>query len=235
MRLARGTYFLSAVVAIGLISMAASSPGITGAAGSGGPEAPVQRSDSTAPAPPRLPANFNGRGRYLVPDLGIDVPFGFRANRGNVKMVAGGRDYPIWFMNLIYGKRLYTVTYRWPGLVDREPCAPIPGRFTLKSLNGILARSMFVGKEILEGTPNRRVNHFRVAAVLPSLPPGSFVRLPFASADVYVDRGSPDTFRKVLHFGLQNLFDPALDEWFEMDTFRHTPGQVTLPRGCPSP
>ncbi|MEU1645713.1 hypothetical protein ABZ422_06920 [Micromonospora zamorensis] len=39
----------------------------------------------------------------------------------------------------------------------------------------------------------------------------------------------------MLQFGLQNLFDPELDEWFTMDTFEHRPGVVTLPDRCPPP
>lgn len=189
------------------------------------------------PEPPRLPRDFNGKGRYLAPDLGIDVPFSFRGSNGNVKMVAGGQDDPIWFMNVIYGKpgetkRLYTVTYRWPGLVDRDPCSAIPGAFSRTTLNGLLARSSFVGREILLGNPNRYVNHWRMTAVLPPLPPGNFLRLPIALGDIYVDQNNPTTFRKVLHFGFQNLYDPELDEWFELDTFRKKPGKVTLPDGC---
>jgi hypothetical protein len=36
----------------------------------------------------------------------------------------------------------------------------------------------------------------------------------------------------VLQFGLQNLFDPQLDEWFMMTTFSRRPGRVTLPVNC---
>jgi sugar lactone lactonase YvrE len=207
-----------------------------------GPQPPLPfglgaASASSKPSPPRLPKDFDGKGRYLVPDMGIDVPFSFRGSNGNVKMVAGGKHDPIWFMNIIYGKpgkakHLYTVTYRWPGLVSRDPCSAIPGTFGRTTLNGLLARSSYVGKEILQGSPDRYVNHWRMTAVFPPLPPGKFIRLPIALADVYVDQGSPTTFRKVLHFGFQNLYDPELDEWFEMDTFRHKPGKVTLPKGC---
>lgn len=208
-----------------------------------GPPAPFpyqglgSASASSRPKPPRIPKNFNGKGRYLVPDLGIDVPFSFRGDDGNVKMIAGGKDDPIWFMNIIYGKpgktkHLYTVTYRWPGLVSRDRCSAIGGPFSRSTLNGLLARSSYVGKEILQGYPDRYVNHWRMTAVFPPLPPGKFLRLPIALADVYVDQGSPTTFRKVLHFGFQNVYDPELDEWFEMDTFQHKPGKVTLPQGC---
>jgi len=36
----------------------------------------------------------------------------------------------------------------------------------------------------------------------------------------------------VLQFGVQNLYDPELDEWLRMDTFRREPGRVRLPRSC---
>jgi hypothetical protein len=191
------------------------------------------------PKPPRIPRDFDAKGRYFVPDLGIEVPFTYRGSKGNSKMVAGGRDYPIWFMNIIYGKpgkakRLYTVTYRWPGVVQNVPCSAIPGNFSRKTLNSWLARSSFVGREILLGHPRRHVNHWRVTGTLPALPPGNFIRLPIALGDIYVDQKNPTTWWKVLHFGVQNLYDPEMDEWFELNTFKHRPGKVTLPKGCPS-
>jgi hypothetical protein len=39
----------------------------------------------------------------------------------------------------------------------------------------------------------------------------------------------------VLHFGFQNLYDPNLDEWINMHTFKHGAGEVTLPPACPLP
>jgi len=51
-------------------------------------------------------------------------------------------------------------------------------------------------------------------------------------ADIYVSQGDRTRWWKVLQFGIQNQFDPALDEWFEMDTFSHRAGTVTLPRKC---
>ena len=216
---------LVATFVTGLLAACALAPGATA------------RSASPAPEPPRLPKNFDASGRYLVPDLGINVPFTFRGSNGNIKMVAGGRDDPIWFMNVIYGrpgraKQLYTVTYRWPGVVQNVPCGAIPGAFSRQTLNSWLARSSFVGKEILQDNPRRSVNHWRITAVFPALPPGNFVRLPIALGDIYVDRKNPATWWKVLHFGFQNLYDPEFDEWFELDTFRHRPGKVTLPKGC---
>ncbi len=145
-------------------------------------------------------------------------------------MVAGGPQYPIWFTNLIYHGTLYTLTYKWPNLTDHS-CSKIPG-FGLDQLNQALQGSRFVGREILEGRPARHVNHWRVGLVLPQLPPGKFPRLPIALGDIYVDQRDPGTFWQVLQFGLQNLFDPQLDEWLTMKTFQHRPGRVSLPAEC---
>jgi len=204
----------------------------TGGAGPG-----LAASSPSVPQPPRIPKDFDAEGRYLVPDLGINVPFSFRGSNGNLKMTAGGRNQPIWFMNIIYGKpgvrkQLYTVTYRWPGVTQNVPCGAV-GNVSRQSLNAWLARSSFVGREVLEGSPDRYVNHWRAAGVLPALPPGNFLRLPITLGDIYTDRSNPATWWKVLHFGFQNVYDPELDEWFELDTFRHRPGKVTLPNGCP--
>ncbi|MCE2983163.1 MAG: hypothetical protein LW832_06320 [Parachlamydia sp.] len=55
--------------------------------------------------PPRLPKNFSWKGRYVVPDLNINVPFTWNGNEGNIQMVAGGQKHPIYFTNLIYTVR----------------------------------------------------------------------------------------------------------------------------------
>jgi hypothetical protein len=149
-------------------------------------------------------------------------------------MVAGGPTDPIWFTNVIYHDTLYTLTYKWPGLLE-HPCSQIPGRFNLGLLNQRLKTARFVGPEVLQGDPDRHVNHFRVGFVLPELPPGNFLRFPLALGDIYVDQHDRGTFWQVLPFGLQNLYDPELDEWLVMDTFRHRPGRVTLPARCPPP
>lgn len=183
--------------------------------------------------PPRLPRDFRGSGRYLVPDLGVNVPFTWRGSGGNSQMIAGGEGYPIYFTNLIFGNSLYTITYRWPGVTD-HPCSRIPG-FTLDQLNEIFRGAEFVGPEILNRNRPRYVNHFRLARALPQGPPGLFPRIPFAEADIYVDERDPETFWRVLHFGFQNIYDPNLDEWIHMHTFKHTPGVVTLPPTCSPP
>ncbi len=186
-----------------------------------------------AQPPPRLPRDFRGSGRYLVPDLGVNVPFTWRGSGGNSQMTAGGEGYPIYFTNLIFGGSLYTITYRWPGLTD-HPCSRIPG-FTLDQLNQIFREAEYVGPEILNRNRPRYVNHFRLASALPQGPPGLFPRIPFAEADIYVDERNPATFWRVLHFGFQNLYDPNLDEWINMHTFKHSAGAVTLPPTCPPP
>jgi hypothetical protein len=182
---------------------------------------------------PRLPRNFRGSGRYLVPDLGVNVPFTWRGSGGNSQMTAGGENYPIYFTNLIFGGSLYTITYRWPGVTD-HPCSRIPG-FTLDQLNEIFRSAAYVGPEILNRNRRRYVNHFRLASALPPGPPGLFPRIPFAEADIYVDERNPGTFWRVLHFGFQNIYDPNLDEWINMHSFKHTAGAVTLPPTCQPP
>ena len=190
---------------------------------------------SQPPRPPHLPGNFRGQGKWIVRDLGITVPFSWRARDGNMKMVAGGPDHPIWFTNLIWHNTVYTLTYRWPNVTDHR-CHRVDGFFNLHLLNQGLKTSRFVGHEILVGQTRRHVNHWRVGVVWPpNLPPGIFPRLPLALADVYVDRRNRGTFWQVLQFGVQNLYDPELDEWLRMDTFRHKPGRVGLPKRCPPP
>jgi hypothetical protein len=186
------------------------------------------------PSPPRFPSNFQWQGRYVVKDLGVDVPFTWHGNGGNLQMIAGGPTDPIEFTNILFDGRLYTITYRWKDteLPDPAPCVCL-GRLTLDRLNACLATSRYVGDEILNDSPPRHVDHFRVSVVF-----GEFAlkpdphRLGIMQGDFYVDRGEPTKVRKVLHFGLQNLLDPALDEWILLDTLADAPGQVTLPSAC---
>jgi hypothetical protein len=185
------------------------------------------------PRPPRLPRNFHGRGKWIVRDLGITVPFTWTGRAGDSQMIAGGPRYPIWFTNLIYRGSLYTLTYKWPGLNDHA-CSRIPG-FDLNTLNQRLRTARFVGRETLQRNPRRHVNHWRVGIVAPKLPPGKFLRFPLALGDIYVDQHDRGTFWQVLQFGVQNLYDPELDEWLVMNTFEHGPGKVRLPARCPSP
>ncbi|WP_433466175.1 hypothetical protein [Spirillospora sp. CA-128828] len=193
----------------------------------------AKRTGNPTPPPPRLPRNFHGRGKWIVRDLGITVPFTWAGRNGDSQMVAGGPRYPIWFTNLIYRNSLYTLTYKWPGLNDHE-CSRIPG-FNLDTLNQKLRTARFVGPEVLQRNPQRQVNHWRVGVVVPQLPPGKFLRFPLALGDIYIDQRNPATFWQVLQFGVQNLYDPELDEWLVMNTFEHTPGRVTLPDRCPRP
>ena len=187
------------------------------------------------PKVPRIPLNFRGSGRYVVRDLGINVPFTWTGRNGDSQMTAGGPQYPIWFTNLIYQNNLYTLTYIFPGIPPGHPCSKIPG-FNLGLFNQFLGTSRFVGREIVRVANRRRdVNHWRVSAVLGPPEPGETIRIPIADADFYVQRGDPAKIWQVLHFGLQNLFDPALDEWIRMRTFRKRPGNVVLPPECPPP
>ncbi|MFD9569088.1 hypothetical protein ACFWBI_04505 [Streptomyces sp. NPDC059982] len=186
-----------------------------------------------APLPPRLPRDFHGKGKWIVRDLDITVPFTWDGRNGDSQMTAGGPQYPIWFTNLIYHGTLYTLTYKWPGLTE-HPCSRIPG-FSLDDLNRGFEGARFVGRETLRRTTQRQVNHWRMGVVLPQLPPGNYPRLPLALGDIYVDEHDRGTFWQVLQFGVQNLYDPELDEWLVMDTFERRPGTVTLPRTCASP
>lgn len=187
------------------------------------------------PPPPKLNYNFCWSGNYFVPDLNINLPFTWHAENGNMQMIAGNNQYPIWFTNLIYNGFLYTLTYKWPGLPPDQGCDKIIP-FTIDDLNTIFATSSFVGFEILEhNNTSIRVHHFRLSIVLPRLPPGKQFRIPITSADIYVDYKDPTKIFKILHFGLQNLFDPNLDEWIIINNFRDVPGNIVFPCKCNSP
>jgi hypothetical protein len=193
------------------------------------------------PPPPQFPRNFQWEGRYVVKDLipPVDVPFTWVGNNGRGQMTAGSYDYPVYFTNLIYNNRLYTKTYRWPDVVPPVPdtCVCL-GRLTLDKLNACISSSRYVGEEILKDETPHCVNHFRVAVVLPAVPPPKFpfnnspFTIPLMEGDFYVDKDDSSKFWKVLHFGFQNLFDPALDEWAELQEFDDHAGQVALPLDC---
>ena len=184
------------------------------------------------PRPPHLPQNFRGQGEWIVRDLGITVPFSWRGNDGNSRMVAGGPDYPIWFTNLIWHNSLYTLTYKWPNVTD-HPCDKIPGFFNLHLLNQGFKTARFVGREILQGRPNRHVNHWRAGVVLPQLPPGNFPALALRSATSTSTRQSQHLLAGAAVRRPEPL-RPRLDEWLRMDTFRHKPGRVGLPGTVPA-
>ena len=131
------------------------------------------------PRPPHLPKNFRGQGEWIVRDLGIKS-FSWRGNDGNSRMVAGGPDYPIWFTNVIWHNSLYTLTYKWPNVTEAnpedsrllQPPPPEPG----------FKNARFVGREILQGRPNRHVNHWRAGVVCPSCRPGTSLASALRSA-----------------------------------------------------
>jgi len=226
-----GALIAAAAIAIVPSSAAAAAPAATRADGTPAAESV----NSRAPRPPRLPADFSGRGRYIVPDLGVNVPFTWESRDGDSQMVAGGAQHPIWFTNLLYGGSLYTLTYKWPNIpLNSQKCSKIPG-FTREALNQLLATSSFAGREILQRRQRRYVNHWRLSLVVGQTQPGLAIRLPFGQADFYVARGDRTRIWQVLHFGLQNLFDPDLDEWIRMRSFHHRPGEVELPSRCPPP
>ena len=55
--------------------------------------------------------------------------------------------------------------------------------------------------------------------------------MPMNRQEQFVPQASP-AFWQVLHFGFQNLLDPALDEWAVMEKLEETPGQIALPPEC---
>lgn len=188
------------------------------------------------PVPPQVPRDFTWTGRYLVPDLDLEVPFRWHGSDGDFQMVAGGEDHPIHFTNLIHDGTLYTLTYEWPG-VPRNPCSNV-GAFTLEDLNEGLAEAAFVGRETLHDREPREVHHFRSTGVwevppeLVSIPGVPFIRIPLMSGDIYSDASDSTVFWKVLQFGVQNLYDEQLDEWMVIDEVSSDPGTVELPEEC---
>lgn len=192
------------------------------------------------PARPVIPDNFQWSGRYLVPDLDVDVPFTWNGRGGNMQMVAGGEDEEIWFTNLIVDGQLYTLTEKWPD-IDKNDCSHV-GPYTLKELNKGFSGAAFAGRETLHDRGDHEVNHFRSVGVV-ELPPavtkklekesgGIPIRLPLMAGDIYVDSDNPEHLRQLLHFGIQNLYDPNLDEWIVIEKHSDAPGKVELPEKC---
>ncbi len=189
----------------------------------------------TDPSPPKLPDDFTWSGRYVVADLDVDVAFTWHGADGDFQMIAGGEGDPIHFTNLVVDGELYTLTYTWPE-VPRAACSHV-GPFTVDEFNEGLAKASYAGREIHDS--GQMVDHFRSVGVL-ELPEGiapeieeiTTLRLPLMAADVYVDADDHERFAKVLHFGVQNLYDPNLDEWIVIDKTEETPGTVELPEEC---
>jgi len=185
------------------------------------------------PDPPRIPDDFSWSGRYLVPDLGIEAPFSWFGVDGDFQMIAGGEGEPIHFTNLIVDGQLYTLTYEWPG-VPRMPCSHV-GAFTLDELNAGFAEASFVGPETLHRENDFAVNHFRSVGVLDLSGEGPDdlpLRVPLMAGDIYVDADDSSHIRQLLHFGVQNLYDPNLDEWIFIDTTDEDPRAISLPAEC---
>ncbi len=187
-----------------------------------------------SPPPPRLPTDFQWEGRYVVRDLGVDVPFTWHGQGGDLQMIAGGPSDPIYFTNILFDHWLYTITYKLPDTVPpSNPDCVCIGRLPLDTLNACLATARYVGPEILRDRRPRAVHHFRVSAVLgPAEARPNPLRVPIMHGDFYVDRTDSSKFWKVLHYGFQNLLDPALDEWIIIQKFADTPGAVRLPAEC---
>lgn len=229
------------VLALVALGGAACSSDDTGAEESAGLSTAQTPSPETAvpeiPSPPQLPDDFTWSGRYIVPDLDVEVPFTWVGRDGEFQMVAGGEDEPIHFTNIVADGYLYTLTYTWPG-IERRECSPV-GEFTTDELNEGLADAAYVGAEVLEGDEPRDVYHYRSAGAL-EVPPellglpadAPVARIPLMSGDIYVDRDDPSVIRKLLHFGVQNLYDANLDEWIVIDEVSTDPREVTVPQEC---
>lgn len=199
-------------------------------------EGSTRAETASPPAPPEVPRDFTWTGRYQVPDLDLEVPFTWHGADGDFQMIAGGEDHPIHFTNLIHDGTLYTLTYEWPE-IPRMPCSNV-GPFTLEDLNAGLADAAFVGRETLHDVDSVEVNHFRSTGVLEVAPEDlgisdvPVIRIPLMSGDIYVEAEDSTVFRKVLQFGVQNLYDAQLDEWMVIDTATTEPGRVVLPDEC---
>ncbi|UCE63385.1 MAG: hypothetical protein JSU59_11065 [Nitrospirota bacterium] len=191
-----------------------------------------------APPPPQLPENFSWKGRYIVRDLHQEVMFKWNGKDGNTQMIAGEKGDAVHFTNIIYNGNLYTLTYKWPLPIPNPGSCTLVGEFTRDMLNkGLKHMSRYVGAEILEEKEgDRHVHHFRAGVVLQIIPNNKLippVRFPLMLGDFYVDRDDPQHWWKLPHFGLQNLFDPQLDEWIVIDEIKKDdPGEVTLPKKC---
>jgi hypothetical protein len=202
----------------------------------------VTSADGTSriPAPPSLPEDFRGVGRYVVPTLDVEVPFTWNANGGDMQMIAGSEQHPVHFTNVIADGTLYTLTYAFPG-IPRNPCSTV-GPASLADLNGHLSRAHFVGTMTLEGAVPRRVHHWRAsgaweppAGLIPPIAGLPVLRLPVMAGDIYVDADDATVWRRLLHFGIQNAYAADLDEWIILDEFEHAPGDVDLPAECTVP
>lgn len=188
---------------------------------------------STWPAPPTIPDDFSWSGRYQVPDLGIETQFSWFGADGDFQMIAGEDGEPVHFTNLIVDGQLYTLTYAWPG-VPRTPCSHV-GAFTLDELNAGFAEASYVGAETLHRESDFLVNHFRSVGVLDLTGEGVDdlpLRVPLMAGDIYVDADDSSCIRQLLHFGVQNLYDPNLDEWILIDSTDEEPRTIALPAEC---
>ena len=153
-----------------------------------------------------------------------------------MQMIAGGKaNEPIHFTNLLFDGELYTLTYKWFDTLppDNDECVCL-GRLSLQTLNACFETSRYVGREVLVDRAVRRpTNHYRVGVLLgnsENKPPA--IRAPIMEGDFYVDPKNPARFWKLLHFGLQNLLDPALDEWITLKKFKGSAGEIALPPEC---
>ncbi len=151
---------------IGALLLAALAGGPSIVVGAPGATAVASASAPSTPPPPQLPSNFNWQGRYIVSDLGVNVPFTWEGRNGYSQMTAGSMSDQIYFTNLIYHGFLYTLTYKWPGLPANllGVCDKVQ-KYTLANYNAWLATSRFVGTAVLGGRSGPQVNQFRASIV----------------------------------------------------------------------
>ena len=103
---------------------------------------------------------------------------------------------------------------------DIGPGATVMGDFWHMGLE----ETSFMGAFICAG---KLLTHVHIAGLKQRIIPGVN-----PEADIYVDQNDRTTVWQLLHFGLQNLYDPNLDEWIKMTSWQHKPGRVVVPKVC---
>lgn len=92
---ARRTAMSAALAGLAALGLAAPPPVAaaprTGTALSSG-KVVAGQADSPTPPPPRLPRDFRGKGKWIVRDLDITVPFTWEGRDGDSQMTAGARS-----------------------------------------------------------------------------------------------------------------------------------------------
>ena len=194
-----------------------------------------ERARPQDPAPPRLPANFRARGRWVVRSLGITVPVhlaqrerqqpdGRRGQALPDLVCEPDLPQPALHAHLQVARGRRPPLRPGPGLLHPEHAQRGPARIAVRRPRGPAGQTR-TAASTTGGS----------ASSCPRLPPGNHLRFPIALADVYVGQGNRSRWWQLLQFGFQNLLDPELDEWGMLDRFRLEPAPVSLPNRCPPP